>query len=37
MFGRGKPHNGILITPAPHLMLDVNDKAKVAAYIDAIW
>ncbi|KAF8315490.1 uncharacterized protein EI90DRAFT_3021935 [Cantharellus anzutake] len=37
MFGRGKPHNGIIITPAPHLSLDINDKEKVAAYVDAIW
>ncbi|KAF8315479.1 acetyl-CoA synthetase-like protein [Cantharellus anzutake] len=37
MFGRGKPHNGVIITPAPHLSLDISDKGKVAAYIDSIW
>ena len=37
MFGRGKSHNGILISPASHAALDVTDKAKVADYIDAIW
>ena len=37
VFGRGRTHNGIIISPAPTVGLDVTDSVKVSAYLDAIW
>ena len=36
MFGRAKPHAGVLIDPVPG-SVDVNDAAATSNYIDQIW
>jgi hypothetical protein len=37
IFGRGRTHNGVIISPAPAAALDVTDPVKISAYLDAIW
>lgn len=37
MFGRAKPHAGVLIDPSPQHAVDPNDKVAVSKYIDEIW
>ncbi|KAF9505928.1 hypothetical protein BS47DRAFT_1322053 [Hydnum rufescens UP504] len=37
IFGRGRTHNGVIISPAPAASLDLTDPVKTSAYLDAIW
>jgi len=37
MFGSGRSYNGIIIAPAPSVVMNIRDKEQAAAYVDAIW
>lgn len=37
MFGRDRPHNGVLIEPPPEYAFEPSDRTLLNEYLDAIW